>query len=561
MKNSPLLLIFALAIAQATAAPRATLLRNNSAVGSFPTIQEAVNAAKSGDIIRISPGIHHEVLTVAGDHTAGGTVTIDGAGATLDGADAGLQTAPNTRWTLIGGGVYEAEVAWAGPLEKSQVTWVTPTSGSILAAYHKEELWTAMARGPGTMRNGTKLRLRPGDLGDPNLLSLSAGISEAVIKFENARGWILKDITLLHGGTTGILIGKSCQDILIEHVTCRDSFRGISTEFKPSEIKILNCTVTNRWNDDWAWREGYKDGEKASDDFNGPMRGTGMDFYGSNAEIAHNQIHGQWDGMGIRGNHIDAHHNTISGCHDDGVELECGASSEIRFHDNLIYDVFDAISTVSNQPGPIYIYRNRLSANRLNVFDPSGNRAARFGYGLKMGNDWGIGASRVYFYQNTFYDKRMNLWDKGKTPWKDFRFLNNIFVSEGLRDMTGETERYAIFHTGLAADGCYWNGNLYFRPGHQGILFKNWNGTGDVATLAEAQKLYPAWETHGQQADPRFIRLDASVGAGNEFLLSADSPARDHAVPLPDNWPDSVIAKDGRPDIGAMEYEPSSVQP
>jgi hypothetical protein len=540
-------------------ATRASLVRQGAVVQKFATIQEAVDAAQGGDLVRIEPGTHHEALRIARDPRQGGEgVVIDGGGAVLDGADPGLQAAPNTRWTEISEGVYQAEVPWSGDSGRAHVTWASRESGPILAAYHKKELWEAMTRGPGTLREGTTVRLRPGALGNPNLISLNIGVSAGVVTFQDAAGWTLQNVELRHGGMANVVIDGPCRDIVLDRITSRDAFRGITTGKESADIRgitITNCMITNRWNADWPWRQGYADGEKASDDLNGPMRGAGIYFYGADSEIARNTIRDGWDGMGVRGRNLDVHGNTISGCLDDGVELESGRSSNIRFHDNLLFDVFAGISVVSNQPGPIYIYRNRVSANRLVVFDPDKGRDRRFGYGIKMGNDWGIGAQKVYFYHNTFYDKRQNLWDKEKAVVKDFQFLNNIFVSEGRSDLSSEnTVRFSIWNTGLAERGAFWNGNLYFRPGGQGAIFRKWNGHEDVATLEEAQKLFPAWEASGQQADPRFADLNTEPSAANTFALAADSPARDKAAPLPEGWPDSGICPDGKPDVGALEY-------
>ncbi len=538
---------------------RATIHREGVVPIPFISISEAVAAAEGGDVIRLAPGLFHEVIEISGDRRNGGGVVIEGSseGTILDGADPELQSVPNSRWSQLEDGTYQTMVDWDGPIGRAHASWVVPAEGFILPAYHKQDLWFASKRGPGTFRIGRKLKFNSGDLGDPGRLPLSVGISEGVVRFNSARGWTLSNVELRHGGNAGVKIDDGCSDITIMNVTVADTRTGIGTESEPKEISrivIRNCKISNRWSHTWPWAEGYADSGSASDNYTAPMRGTGIEFYGSDSIIANNTIQDTWDGMAVRGTNIDVYGNVISGIQDDGVELECGQSSNIRFHDNLLYGVFVGISTVSNRPGPIYIYRNRVSANRLHISNPDKGRIHRFGYALKMGDDWGPGAANIFFYHNTFYGRRHVLWDSEKAVWKNFIFLNNIFVNEGLRDLDGARESCLIFNSGLAEKGVHWDGNLFWRAGHKGSLFRKWNGIENIPDLNAARRAFPDWETHGIEANPAFLTFDTTNNANNTFDLSEGSPARNRAVPLPKDWPDSQSIIDGMPDIGAVEF-------
>lgn len=539
--------------------PRATIHRDGVAPIPFASISDATAAAEGGDVIRLAPGLFHEVVRISGDRRDGGGVVVEGSpeGTILDGADPELQSAPNSRWSQAEDGTYQAVVDWDGPIERAHVSWVVPAEGFILPAYHKQERWLASKRGPGTLRIGRKLKFNSGDLGDPGQISLSVGISEGVVRFNSARGWTLSNVELRHGGNAGVRIDDGCSDLAIVNVTVKDTRTGIGTQSEPEEISrivIRDCKISNRWSHAWPWAEGYADSSSFSDDYVSPMRGTGIEFYGSDSIIADNTIQDTWDGMAVRGKNIDVYGNVISGIQDDGVELECGQSSNIRFHDNILYGVFVGISVGSNQPGPVYIYRNRVSANRLHISDPDKGRIHRFGYALKIGNDWGPGTANISFYHNTFHAKRLGLWDSETAVWENFVFLNNIFVNEGLKDLDGARESYLIWNSGLAEKGVQWDGNLFWRAGHKKALFRKWNKVEDVRDLQTARITNPNWEEHGIEADPAFLMFNRDNNAKNDFELSEDSPARNRAVSLPKGWPDSQTIDDGMPDIGAVEF-------
>jgi len=544
----------------ATPQDRAVLLRGDLK-NSFSTVQAAVDAAQPGDVIRVHPGTYSETVRIVGKQgTADQPITLEAKSGTvvLDGADPGLQIVPNQRWKPTEDGAWESVVPWAGPLERAQVTPVSPEEGPLLAAYHLPQKFSELSRGAGTLRDGTRLRIRFPDGKDPNAESLSVGISEAVVLFEDAEHWVLRGLELRHGGNAAVAIKGKSSNISLEGLTCRGSWCGIATEPGPNgnhDIRVLDCHVANRMNPAWHWTEGYEDVGDKKNEFEAPVRGTGILVEADQVEIRGNTVSGFWDGMAVRGVDIDIAENTISDIHDDGIELECGRSANVRFRDNRISNAFVGISLVSQQPGPVYIYRNRVSANREDPMDAKGPKFRRYGYCLKMGVDWGPGAQNVAIYQNTFYAKRLVLWDKEMAVWKDFRFVNNIFVSDGMKNDAGEEEAYMIWNTGMKKNGVLWNGNLYHQTRPGGILFRKWNGAADVKTLAAARQLCLGWEAAGREADPEFSTFDSGRGASNEFALSPSSPAINAGVQLLSDWPDSVRVTDGKPDIGAVESD------
>lgn len=538
----------------------ATIHRANSEKMQFATIQEAIDAAVAGDRILIKPGTHEEVLKIHSKHgTATSPIILESEAqpsAIIEGGDPSFFRVPNRRWTQLDGRLWEATATWTGNPERANLCWISGEDGRLFHAFKKENLFLQSTLDDSSIRVGNRVLIRMGEGEDPNQQRLFIGKSEAVIAISDSSYWKIRSLTVRHGGNCNILIGPNTCHLLIQEVVLQNAWRGIGTDGDPASIhniEIRDSKILAAWPGTREWCEAYQDAGGSNDDFSAPMRGTALFFSGYDSVIRGNTLAGGWDGMGVRGQDIRVYGNKVSDFQDDGIELESGVSSNIFVYENTLFNVFVGMSLVSQSPGPLYIYRNRVSSNRLIPFNHAKGNATRFGYALKMGTDWGPGARNVAIYHNTFYSKRLNLWDKEQTAWEDFSFINNIFVSEGIRSPDDEPEEFQIWNTGLAEKGVFWGGNLYHRIGGGGILFRKWNGTMNIPTLTDARTLFSSWEQGGQQADPRFRYINTTIGGENSFELSPESSARNAGIPIPSHFPDSVPVVDGKRDVGALE--------
>ncbi|OHD61981.1 MAG: hypothetical protein A2096_06655 [Spirochaetes bacterium GWF1_41_5] len=101
-----------------------------SAKGRFQTIQKAVDAAKPGDMIKITAGIYHESITIKTEN-----LTLEGPGsgeepAVLDGSDQAFMK--NRKWEITEGKIYRTKYSWTRKLPDDSE--FTKYSGGIVSA-------------------------------------------------------------------------------------------------------------------------------------------------------------------------------------------------------------------------------------------------------------------------------------------------------------------------------------------------------------------------------------------------------------------------------------------
>lgn len=506
---------------------------------NHPTVQSAVDASEAGDRIILHTGIYHENIVINGKNAPVNNPIIleskAGAEVIMDGADPVLQAPGTMRWSLAADGVsWTTQVPWSGLASRSTLTWASRLDERLIATHHDLTTFQAAPRGDAFYRNGQTVWLKLSDGSDPNSLGLNIGQAEAVIQFVNSSGWVLRGITLRHGGYAGLhLNGSGVHDIVVDGVTVQTAFKGITTETYPnysSRIQLKHCRVINYWDFNWEWKQGYSDCLSASSDEAAPMRGTGIRLFGNDNQVTLCEVAGQWDGMGIQGNNVEISQNLIHHTADDMVELESGNSSNVYFHDNLGFNLFSGISLVSNVPGPIYIYRNRVQSRNLRLIDQETGQK-QYGYALKFGTDWGWSARNIYIYHNTFDTASRSMFVSSCSNyslWSSIEWVNNIFSRDG--------GAIGIEYMGAPERGNLWLGNLFSKQAEIDRL--------ELIFLQQD----PGWQSSS-------ICLQGVASVPPELGISTASAAYNAASerPVQLNWPDSVIPADGRADVGACE--------
>lgn len=433
----------------------------------FPTIQAAINAAEAGDLIRIREGVYHETLVI---HKKSGTlqapIQLEGAKGekvVIDGAWEDLQKKGNKRWRRVAPGAYETEL----PSTSSNLPWDRVTAASIgeedslIATYWFDAKLDSMQKGTGILRRGSTVRIKMQEGEDPNNVIIHIGRSDAVLKIKDVCHWKIHNLSFRHATFAGVyLVGHYYHHIQLDRLTVQSCFRGISTDEQTSgsEVQISHCRLVNKRPLNWPW-DGYVDHGQAGDDRQGPQRTTGIMIKGGvRFEVHHCEIAGWWDGMKLTGTSVHAHHNLVHDIQDDMVELESDRSNDVRFFNNVGYDLFVGISVVNNQGGNIYVFRNQVTSTRANFTSKRPSKSV-YGYTIKLGKGWGAvrKAENVKFFNNTFFSYRAAIWDARIVPLKQFEFVNNIFYTQ--HDPRNFVSEDTLTHT--FENGCQWLSNLW----------------------------------------------------------------------------------------------------
>jgi len=235
-------------------------------------------------------------------------------------------------------------------------------------------------------------------------------------------------------------------------------------------------------------------------------------------------------------NDSDIYNNTVTGCRDDGIQME-GGDVNLRIWGNNVQanNGYSCFAAQTGYTGPIYWFRNvcRLSWT-------GGSGAA-----WKMG-----GLEMALIFHNsieTTGNGHDGLGDEsgGSGGTMYITALNNIIKTQA-------NPLYKVFSTGTLFDY-----NQYYRPGG-GVIVRLWNGSTDYSTIAAFRSgtgSCPASgdECHGLSGDPRYV--DTSLH------IDPASPANNAGVVIPNfndansAWPYTGSA----PDLGAYESAGSSV--
>jgi len=333
----------------------------------FATIQAGAEAAGPGDTVHVLPGVYREQVVPPRGGAPGAPLRFqaEGAGVVLDGSDPAIEA--GVSWTDAGGGLFWTPFA-------GESIYVAVDDTRIYDYQSLQDL--AEENGnigvPGAIAGGffvdeaaDGLYLITPDHSDPTFRSVHVAIlgsaflldtiTDVVVEgFEiryygrtrsyggvgvdvrdSARCWVRGNT--IHHLNTGVRVRRSqASENVIEENSVRDTsvygWPWSSVKSHTPEASAVSITHGHgnvvRWND----LEGT---------FNGIYTGA---FGDDDEEIARD---------------TDVYENTLRYIGDDGLEME-GAQRNVRCWENIVRDVFNAVSLAPIEAGPVFLVRNVL---------------------------------------------------------------------------------------------------------------------------------------------------------------------------------------------------------
>jgi hypothetical protein len=501
-----------------------------TAASPFRTIQKAADLARPGDVVRVLPGVYREQVKVTAVGRPDAYIKFEavGEGVILTGADQRYED-PFTagKWRDEGQGVFSAEPGF--------LTRYLAADG--IRMYHyvtRGEFDEFLCGAPGGWYQDStsgKLFLRLASGADPNRVPVQIARLDAGFQVKNAGCVLIEGFEIRHYGFktsgAGVLLEDAAWCVV------RDcSIHGMNGEIvlagpRAEGNLIEDCEIWDTSMPDWPWSM-----TKSHDEEGGGVMSTG----GRGNVVRGNRMHGLFDGLSLSywdkledeayNCDWDIYDNEIYCLRDDIAEPE-GPCINIRFWNNVCYNLFAGISLAPINVGPTYVMYNSISDTKIKDIKYSGDASG-----------W------CYILHNSFFAKNGNhsLIDLN-SPLQTQVFRNNVFYSAAgvLRSRRLPLKTVDVDYN------LWYSSDLDWYRAYTGLTHKrlfNFEGK-DYFFLKDVQAAL-GWEMHGIQADPLYVCPES----GNLRLLPA-SPAIDKGEVLP-NINDGF--RGSAPDMGAYEF-------
>lgn len=492
---------------------------DGTAAAPFPSIQQAAQAARPGDTVRIRPGVYHEQLRPPRSGAPGNWIRFvgDAPGVVLDGGE----TIPEAGWNDAGGGV------WSRPYARA------PRYMALdgVRLYRHSSLANLRGRGDGIeggfyIESGTLYVKSPegGPLAGRTLRAavlaygvLLDGLShlevrdveigfyeEAAARFRNSHHCALRD-SILHDSRQFVRVdGEASTDNLIEG------------------NRIFGSGVL-----DWPWDICHHDHDCSSN-------GISVSAAGEGNVVRSNYVMGVFNGIYLGGwvtdypetwaLENDVYDNLIEYVKDDAIEPECQAIN-LRIFRNTMQNLFVGISLAPIETGPTWVLYN--VAHTFRPHDKGKGQWVKIS--LTPRGEQPVGEVRIYHNTSHTTIEEHNGW--GSPGFGNIHFLNNVVSAT----------RYVFEHSTagpMPGPNVLDYNNLYTTdPGR----FVKWENQRLDAVGFRAL----GFQQHGLSAPPRFV--DAAAG---DLRLLPDDPGIDQALYLP-GINDGYCGR--APDLGASE--------
>jgi hypothetical protein len=402
---------------------------------------------------------------------------------------------------------------------------------------------------------------------DPRQIPLViAPWKHAPLTLQDAAHIVVQDL-VLRGGGDNILLIRGCQHISLEGLTLYVANRGLRVE-TTGHLQVTNSLFRGTmppWGSRTVSKYRTTDShlfvpvgtERIERELRVYFEPQCHDF-----EISHCEFTDSHDGVYVGGvQRLKFHHNLVDNMNDDGVYLSAWGppGSDVHIYQNhlsrcLTTFAFGLGRGQESDPGTgTYIYRNVIDLRKPVLYrHPLPEEKEITSYGRLCGDHASPVWEPLKFYHNTvfthegaFREAYAAGWG-GSTRGTQRYVFNNIFVQElRLPGLVIQLAKPDI----LQADGnLHWS---YDVAATQSSDFP-------TRLKALAKQNENEWGKRDLLADPHFQSSPDNSETNQAFRLSADSPAINAGVTIPEALPDPLRTIDqGQPDVGAypVEYE------
>ncbi|MBC2602147.1 NosD domain-containing protein [Puniceicoccus vermicola] len=541
---------------------------------SYSTIQEALNEAESGDLIRVAPGVYHERIVFRNGGAYGEPIILQGEpGAILDGS-----TPVEFEWEAlpeVGEGVYGTPLGFFPFTVTAEGKTVTTLNEKRVQPDAKKHhffdpiIWTEAFRdgvGPSgwdgvkalaMYRHAEKqLVVRFRGEKNPGKMAITASPQEPIILIAGVDRCVVRGL-VLRNGYVGVemddTLGSVVEDCVIQAIDY-----GVMIKNGADRCTVRSNEISL---DPYAGADPY--GEGSWDNWLAMKVGgyydrravTILETLGGH-RIHDNWIHDHWDGISDVGNppwdkredppidnpNLRIHHNYFSVMADDAMET-MGASVNGRWHDNVVERSRCGFRIKAPQMGPLYLYGNIFFDNKEDY------------------RNWGQGTqlfpeAEVWVYHNTSTSDAavtMNYSKDLPVTTPNYHYYNNLFWCK----------EAVMKHPALPEPDWRGNFNVYVRASLEHP--RPWDPPG-IPRFAE--KFLREWQEGKELVQSNGIDLDGTWVAdgfpgfrdaeNRDVSLTENSVARGRGIPrsdLRDEPLPGFPATDGkRPDAGALQY-------
>lgn len=334
-------------------------LGDDQAAGSeaepFRTIGAGASAAQPGDTVRVRPGVYRETVVPPRGGTDGAPIWFlaDGSGVVVDGSEASLE---NASWVDEGGGVFST--AFSGESRYVAVDDTRLYDYATLA-----ELQTAAAGLPGGFSVDAaagRLYVRMPDDSDPSGHAVHVAVREQGFLLDSISHVVIEGFELRYFGSTGTGVAIDVRD------TSRAWIRNNQMHHSNAGVRVRrplaheNVIENNSFRDTsvfgWPWGAVKAHTPEASAISITEGRGN---------IVRKNRVEGSFNGIYVGSfgdsseaiaKDTDVYGNLLRQHGDDGLEPE-GACVNVRFWNNVIDGVYNAVSLAPIEVGPTWLLR------------------------------------------------------------------------------------------------------------------------------------------------------------------------------------------------------------
>ncbi len=444
------------------------------------TIQQAADAARAGDTIRLSPGVYHQrVVFNKASGTHGKPITLEGpTDAIIDGA---VEQAFD--WedaSFITKGLYRAPIAkraWHISADGRSVTQLYYKRVQLSSSHPKDQ-WPALFHKAPERRDyyGLKglamvhddeqmLYVRFEDYSHPKDKEITVAPKQPIVLIDGVHRIVVRGITIRNGWVATMV--RASMGSVVEHCTITQTRHGVWLGANSDRCTVRLNEITNAplatidprgqggrsWTN-WLANKNYGYWDHFGIRF--------VDTSGGN-QIHDNHIYSHWGGVEEAsanantntGNNI--HHNLIDSIADDGLEPE-GTGPEVQWHHNHVRNCIVGFRIKPLMAGPTYIYRNLIvncgegfrnfqsSATKPYVYVYHNTTDARGAYSSN-----GVEDDRLenYHYFNNLMVGDLVWRDSKKSHLPNWQADHNVFVSRGRNADDWRKTRKIVLDQGL----------------------------------------------------------------------------------------------------------------